>query len=81
MFYSISTDLNGIIGVRNSMDSPETVISNYSKGRLLGKGGFAECYEFINLETKKVEAAKIIQKSSFSNITVKEKVDFRVSLS
>ena len=34
------------------------------KGKFLGKGGFAKCYEFVNYETKYVHAAKVIQKSS-----------------
>ena len=29
-------------------------IRKYSKGRLLGKGGFAKCYEFQCLENKKI---------------------------
>ena len=36
------------------------------KGKLLGKGGFAKCYEFTNLETKKVQAAKIIPKNTLT---------------
>ena len=38
-------------------------IRKYIKGRLLGKGGFAKCYEFTNLETK---ATKCLM---FLNIT------------
>ena len=33
---------------------------------MLGKGGFAKCYEFINLETKKVLAAKIVPKNTLT---------------
>ena len=33
---------------------------------MLGKGGFAKCFEFINLETKKVLAAKIVEKKSLT---------------
>ena len=33
---------------------------------MLGKGGFAKCFEFTNLETKKVSAAKIVTKSSLT---------------
>jgi polo-like kinase 1 len=29
-------------------------IKKYLKGKFLGKGGFAKCYEFTNLENKKV---------------------------
>lgn len=42
----------------------EPVIKRYARGKFLGKGGFAKCYECTNLETKKVTAAKIIPKST-----------------
>jgi hypothetical protein len=29
-------------------------IKKYLKGKFLGKGGFAKCYEFQNLENKKI---------------------------
>jgi len=32
----------------------------YHKGKFLGKGGFAKCYEFISEETKSVFACKLI---------------------
>ncbi|OMJ73141.1 hypothetical protein SteCoe_28237 [Stentor coeruleus] len=38
----------------------------YSKGKELGKGGFAQVYELTNLETKFKFAAKIIKKSSLA---------------
>ena len=44
--------------------SGETITRRYSRGRMLGKGGFAKCYEVTNMDNKKVLAAKIIQKSS-----------------
>jgi len=34
----------------NVMGNP--VIKKYSKGKFLGKGGFARCYEFTNQESK-----------------------------
>lgn len=42
----------------------ESTIKQYSRGKYLGKGGFAKCYEFTNLESKKVTAAKIVPKST-----------------
>ena len=33
-------------------------IRKYIKGRLLGQGGFAKCYEFINQENDHSSAAK-----------------------
>lgn len=36
----------------------------YKKGRFLGKGGFAKCYEITDFETKEVYAGKIVPKVS-----------------
>jgi polo-like kinase 1 len=47
---------------------------DYSKGRFLGKGGFAKCYEFVEIETKKRFAAKVIPKSSLKKKRAKQKV-------
>ena len=46
----------------------------YYKGRLLGKGGFAKCYEFICAENKKVFAAKVVAKSSLVKSRAKQKL-------
>eukprot|EP00831_Metopus_contortus_P077954 TRINITY_DN7442_c0_g2_i3.p1 TRINITY_DN7442_c0_g2~~TRINITY_DN7442_c0_g2_i3.p1 ORF type:complete len:396 (-),score=49.89 TRINITY_DN7442_c0_g2_i3:696-1883(-) len=52
----------------------ETTIRKYAKGRFLGKGGFARCYEFQNLETKKIVAAKIVPKSALTKNRAKQKL-------
>ena len=52
----------------------EPAIKRYARGRLLGKGGFATCYEFTNLETKKILAAKVIKKASLTKSRAKQKV-------
>lgn len=49
----------------------ETFTRKYLKGKFLGKGGFAKCYEFNNLENKRVSAAKVIQKSSLTKSRAK----------
>lgn len=49
-------------------------IRKYVKGRLLGKGGFAKCYEFTCTETKKVYAAKVVSKSSLVKSRAKQKL-------
>lgn len=41
---------------------------------MLGKGGFARCYELINDDTKEIEAVKIIQKSSLTKPRSKQKL-------
>jgi polo-like kinase 1 len=46
-------------------------VKKYVKGRFLGKGGFAKCYEFTNLDNKRVSASKIIAKSSLTKSRAK----------
>ncbi len=46
----------------------------YERGRFLGKGGFAKCYEFTNLETKRISATKVITKSSLTKSRAKQKL-------
>ena len=48
--------------VTNALGEP--IIKKYSRGKFLGKGGFAKCYECTNLETKKICAAKIVPKAT-----------------
>ena len=55
-----------IIEEKNSKANGETVVRKYVRGKLLGRGGFAKCYEITNIETKKTQAAKIIPKSTLS---------------
>lgn len=49
-------------------------VKKYVKGRFLGKGGFAKCYEFTNLDNKRVSASKIIAKSSLTKSRAKQKL-------
>ncbi len=44
----------------------ECKFNRYTKGKLLGKGGFAKCYELTNIETKRLYAAKIIPKNTLT---------------
>ena len=52
----------------------ETITKTYHKGRYLGKGGFARCYEFTSAETNKITAAKIIPKSTLTRSSAKRKL-------
>ena len=52
----------------------EICIKKYLKGKFLGKGGFARCFEFTNLENKRVSAAKIIAKSTLTKTRAKQKL-------
>uniref|UniRef100_A0A667X9J5 Serine/threonine-protein kinase PLK n=1 Tax=Myripristis murdjan TaxID=586833 RepID=A0A667X9J5_9TELE len=46
----------------------------YCRGKVLGKGGFAKCYEMTDLSTSKVYAAKIIPHTRVSKPHQREKV-------
>jgi len=44
------------------------------KGKQLGRGGFAKCYEVTDLQTKSLLAAKIIPRNSLQKERQKQKV-------
>ncbi len=43
----------------------------YTKGRFLGKGGFARVYEIVNNDTGKIYAGKVVQKASLTKSRAK----------
>ena len=49
-------------------------MKKYQKGKVLGKGGFATCYEVTDLEKNKILAAKIVSKASLTKKRALEKV-------
>mmetsp|Transcript_14424 Transcript_14424/g.12236 ORF Transcript_14424/g.12236 Transcript_14424/m.12236 type:complete len:112 (-) Transcript_14424:169-504(-) len=46
----------------------------YVKGRVLGKGGFAVCYEFTDMEKNRILAAKVVAKTSLTKKRALEKL-------
>jgi polo-like kinase 1 len=54
--------------------SGEIGIKQYSKGRFLGKGGFARVYEFLTLDTKQISAGKMISKASLTKSRARQKL-------
>ncbi|XP_028661261.1 serine/threonine-protein kinase PLK2b [Erpetoichthys calabaricus] len=52
----------------------------YCRGKVLGKGGFAKCYELTDLSTNKVYAAKIIPHSRVAKPHQREKIDREIEL-
>ncbi|KAJ8338672.1 hypothetical protein SKAU_G00354580 [Synaphobranchus kaupii] len=52
----------------------------YCRGKVLGKGGFAKCYEFTDLTTNKLYAAKIIPHTRVSKPHQREKIDREIEL-
>jgi polo-like kinase 1 len=53
----------------------ESSVRKYKKGRFLGKGGFAKCFEFINVDTKRMSAAKVVGKATLNKHRAKQKVN------
>jgi polo-like kinase 1 len=60
-----------IVEEKINKSNGDTQINKYIKGRFLGKGGFAKCYEFTNIENKAITAAKIVVKSSLTRSRAK----------
>uniref|UniRef100_A0A8C0YFF3 Serine/threonine-protein kinase PLK n=1 Tax=Cyprinus carpio carpio TaxID=630221 RepID=A0A8C0YFF3_CYPCA len=52
----------------------------YCRGKVLGKGGFAKCYEMTDLSSSKVYAAKIIPHSRVSKTHHREKINREIDL-
>ncbi|XP_063051067.1 serine/threonine-protein kinase PLK2b [Engraulis encrasicolus] len=52
----------------------------YCRGKVLGKGGFAKCYEMTDLSTSKVYAAKIVPHARVSKPHQREKIDKEIEL-
>ncbi|EAR82871.2 Serine/Threonine kinase (macronuclear) [Tetrahymena thermophila SB210] len=63
-----------IIEERVQIVNGEQIIKRYQRGSLLGKGGFAKCFQVTNLENKKVMAAKIIPKSTLVKNRARQKL-------
>ena len=60
-------------------DIPDVVFdsinrTHYSKGKFLGKGGFARCYELIDPNTNRCWAGKVVSKTLLVKKHQKEKV-------
>jgi hypothetical protein len=52
----------------------DEIVKKYVKGKFLGRGGFAKCYELKCLNNKKTYAAKIVSKQNLSKNSAKQKV-------
>jgi serine/threonine protein kinase len=52
----------------------------YHKGRFLGKGGFAKCYEVRDMQTNEIFAAKIVVKASISKPRAHAKLRSEISI-
>lgn len=52
----------------------------YKKGRLLGKGGFAHCYELIDLDTNTVYAGKVVPKTLLTKPHQRDKMAMEIDI-
>ncbi|VVC45273.1 Protein kinase, ATP binding site,Protein kinase domain,Serine/threonine-protein kinase, active site,POLO [Cinara cedri] len=64
---------------------PEIIIDNkndmkYRRGNFLGKGGFAKCYELVDMKTNKKFAGKIISKRYLLRNNHKNKMNTEISI-
>jgi len=64
---------------------PEIIVNpnskaRYERGRFLGKGGFAKCYELKDLATGEITAGKIVPKSLLTKSHQKEKMSQEIRL-
>ncbi|KAG7459377.1 hypothetical protein MATL_G00210130 [Megalops atlanticus] len=55
-------------------------LKRYMRGRFLGKGGFAKCYEITDMATKEVFAGKVVPKSLLLKPHQKEKMSMEISI-
>ncbi|KAH0504204.1 Serine/threonine-protein kinase PLK1 [Microtus ochrogaster] len=68
-----------------SKEIPEVLVDprsrrQYVRGRFLGKGGFAKCFEISDADTKEVFAGKIVPKSLLLKPHQKEKMSMEISI-
>jgi polo-like kinase 1 len=58
----------------------EKTMRKYTKGKLLGKGSETECYEFINLETKKLFACKLFPRANLKKGKAKQRLKSEIRI-
>lgn len=58
----------------------DEVVKKYLKGKFLGKGGFAKCYELKCVSNKKTYAGKIISKSNIIKPSAKNKLKSEIKI-
>ncbi|XP_048848078.1 serine/threonine-protein kinase PLK1-like [Brienomyrus brachyistius] len=52
----------------------------YRRGRFLGKGGFAKCYEITDMDTGEVFAGKVVPKALLLKPSQKEKMSMEIAI-
>ncbi|XP_059835714.1 serine/threonine-protein kinase PLK1 [Hypanus sabinus] len=59
--------------------NPKTM-KRYTRGRFLGKGGFAKCYEISDMDSGEVFAGKIVSKTLLMKPHQREKMSMEISI-
>jgi len=72
-------------GRKEDIPIPDIVIdpstgNRYMKGKFLGKGGFARCYELTEMNTKEIFAGKIVSKQLLTKPHQKEKMTQEIAI-
>lgn len=75
-----NTSFGTIIKEQTTTDSGDIIVNKYKKGKFLGKGGFAKCYEVTDMETDAIYAAKIISKASLVKPRAKQKLKSEIKI-
>ena len=57
-----------------------SILNTYSKGRFLGKGGFAKCYVVVDCTTKTEYAAKVINKDTLQKPKTRQKLKSEIKI-
>lgn len=52
----------------------------YLRGRFLGRGGFAKCYEITDMDTREDFAVKVVPKSMLLKPHLKEKMSMEINI-
>uniref|UniRef100_A0A8D0GZP1 Serine/threonine-protein kinase PLK n=1 Tax=Sphenodon punctatus TaxID=8508 RepID=A0A8D0GZP1_SPHPU len=73
------------LGARVTWEIPKVLVDprsrrSYLRGRFLGKGGFAKCYEITELQHQEVFAGKIVPKSLLVKPHQKEKMSMEIAI-
>ena len=76
---SSSKDRFPDIPIPDEVRDPNTN-KRYTKGKFLGKGGFAKCFEFTDMETSQIYAAKIVPKCLLAKPQQKDKMKMEIDL-
>lgn len=68
-------DLNGkIIEEKVKTSTGETRVRKWQMGQVLGKGGFATCYEVRQVDSSTKVACKLVRKASLTEVRAKQKL-------